>query len=44
MVGIARLRYRPRTGATAAWFARMAEWDELAARYDEMATEARRDG
>jgi hypothetical protein len=36
MVGIARLRYRPRTSATAAWFARVAEWDEWAIRYDEM--------
>ena len=41
MVGIARLRYRPRTGATAAWFSRMAEWDECAERYDEAAAIAR---
>ncbi|HJS84628.1 MAG TPA: hypothetical protein VJ779_04145 [Acetobacteraceae bacterium] len=42
MVGIARLRYRPRTSATAAWFARMPEWDEMAARLTELAlTEAR---
>jgi hypothetical protein len=43
MVGIARLRYRPRTRATSAWFARMAEWDEMAERFDEMAAEARGD-
>jgi len=43
MVGIARLRYRPRTSATAEWFARMAEWDKWAVRYDEMAAEARGD-
>jgi hypothetical protein len=43
MVDIARLRYRPRTGATAAWFARMAEWNEMADRYDEMAVKARGD-
>jgi hypothetical protein len=36
MVGIARLRYRPRTSATAAWFASMVKWDEWAIRYDEM--------
>ena len=41
MVGIARLRYRPRTSATAAWFARMGEWNELAARYYEAADAAR---
>lgn len=41
MVGIARLRYRPRTSATAVWFARMAECDEMTVLYDEMAAEAR---
>ena len=41
MVGIARLRYRPRTSATAAWFARMAEWNELTERYVEMAGKVR---
>ncbi|MBV8521048.1 MAG: hypothetical protein JOY71_02765 [Acetobacteraceae bacterium] len=40
MVGIARLRYRPRTNATAAWYARMTEWDEMAARFYELAAEA----
>jgi hypothetical protein len=40
MVGIARLRYRPRTSATAAWFTRMAEWNEIADRYDELAAKA----
>jgi hypothetical protein len=43
MVGIARLRYRPRTSATAAWFARMPEWNEMADRYDELAAKARGD-
>lgn len=36
MVGIARLRYRPRTSATAGWFKRMAEWSEMADRFDEL--------
>jgi hypothetical protein len=40
MVGIARLRYRPRTKATAAWFARQREWEEWVGRYDEMAVAA----
>jgi hypothetical protein len=40
MVGIARLRYRPRTSATAAWSTRMAEWNEIADRYDELAAKA----
>jgi hypothetical protein len=40
MVGIARLRYRARTSATAAWLARMAEWDAMAARYRKMTAAA----
>jgi hypothetical protein len=39
MVGIARLRYRPRTSATAIWLARTAEWEEMATRFDEMTRE-----
>ena len=36
MVGIARLRYRPRTSATARWLARLAEWEAVEKRYDEI--------
>jgi hypothetical protein len=37
LVGIARLRYRPHTKATAAWAAKKREWDEWAKRYRELA-------
>jgi hypothetical protein len=37
LVGIARLRYRPHTKATAAWFAKKQEWDEWRKRYRELA-------
>jgi hypothetical protein len=37
LVGIARLRYRPHTKATAAWFAKKQEWDEWQERYRELA-------
>jgi hypothetical protein len=40
LVGVARLRYRPRTSATAAWFARMGEWDAMAARHEALARQA----
>ena len=40
IVGIARLRYRPRTSAIAAWFARMEEWEAMAARFDALARQA----
>ncbi len=40
LVGVARLRYRPRTAATAAWFARMGEWDAMAARHEALARQA----
>lgn len=43
MVGIARLRYRPRTGATAAWFARMTKWGEITNQLDDAARAARGD-
>lgn len=35
MVGVYRLRYRPHTKATAAWFSKEKEWREWAARYSE---------
>jgi hypothetical protein len=37
LVGIARLRYRPHTKATAAWFAKKQEWGEWGERYRELA-------
>jgi hypothetical protein len=37
LVGIARLRYRPHTKATAAWFAKKQEWGEWRERYRELA-------
>jgi hypothetical protein len=37
VVGIARLRYRPHTKATAAWFAKKQEWGEWRERYRELA-------
>jgi hypothetical protein len=37
MVGIARLSYRPRTRSTAAWFARMAEWEEVVRNFRQLA-------
>ena len=40
MVGIARLRYRPRTAATAAWFARAEDWRRMIDRYRVMEAEA----
>ena len=40
MVGIARLRYRPRTSATAEWFTCMAEWDDMTEQFNELAREA----
>jgi hypothetical protein len=36
MMGIARLRYRPRTSATAAWFARQSEWGSWIEHYREI--------
>jgi hypothetical protein len=42
MVGIARLRYRPHTAPTRAWFSRMRDWEDLADRYDELAVAALR--
>jgi hypothetical protein len=36
LVGIARLRYRPHTKATAAWFAKKQEWGEWRGRYREL--------
>ena len=36
MVGLARLRFRTRSSATAIWVARMAEWEGLAAEFEEM--------
>lgn len=44
MVGIARLRYRPRTSATAAWYARMPEWEQMTTRFYQLAAEARGTG
>jgi hypothetical protein len=38
MVGIARLRYRARTAATAAWYGRMEEWRESAMRFRSLAS------
>jgi len=40
LVGIARLRYRPHTKATAAWFAKKQEWDGWRERYRELAEQA----
>jgi hypothetical protein len=37
MLGVARLRYRPRTNRTRAFFARETEWREVIARLDEIA-------
>jgi len=37
LVGIARLRYRPKTKATAAWWAKQAQWLEWVQRYNEIA-------
>jgi len=34
LVGIARLRYRPKTKATAAWWAKQAQWLEWVQRYN----------
>jgi hypothetical protein len=39
-VGIARLRYRPKTRATAAWAARHSDWKALVERFDEVASQA----
>jgi hypothetical protein len=36
MVGIPRLRYRPRTEATAAWFIKQKEWAKFIERYQEL--------
>jgi hypothetical protein len=41
MVGIARLRYRARTSATATWLARTTRWNEMAADFDKLAEKAR---
>ena len=41
LVGIARLRYRPHTKATAAWFAKKQEWNEWRERYREIAEQAK---
>lgn len=40
LVGIARLRYRPQTSATASWTAKAAEWDRWADAYTKMGDEA----
>jgi len=37
LVGIYRMRYRPRTKATAAWFVRRKDWVDWTRRYDELA-------
>ncbi len=37
LVGIARLRYRPKTKATAAWWAKQSDWVEIARRYEGIA-------
>jgi len=44
LVGIARLRYRPHTKATAAWFAKKQEWGEWRERYRELAQSNVREG
>lgn len=36
VIGIGRLRYRPKTSATAAWLSRSDEWDGWAERYDDI--------
>jgi hypothetical protein len=41
LVGIARLRYRPHTKATAAWFAKKQDWDAWQERYCELAEQAK---
>ncbi len=38
MVGLARLKFRTRSSATAIWAARMAEWERLAAEFEQMET------
>ena len=38
MVGLARLKFRTRSSATALWAARMAEWERLAAEFEQMGT------
>ncbi len=43
VVGVARLRYRPRTSRTAAFVGREAEWREVIARMDEIARGAAAD-
>src|SRR5208283_5164501 len=40
LVGIARLRYRPHTKATAAWYAKKQEWNEWRERYRELTEQA----
>jgi hypothetical protein len=44
VVGIVRLKHRPRTRATAAWYAKASTWADFARRYEALATaaEARR--
>jgi hypothetical protein len=41
MVGILRLKYRPRTGATASWLAGSHDWQEMAKRYAAIVSTAR---
>jgi hypothetical protein len=40
LVGIFRMRYRPRTRSTAAWFARKQDWETWTSKYDGLAREA----
>jgi hypothetical protein len=37
LVGVFRMRYRPRTRATTAWFMKHAEWQDWQRRYEELA-------
>jgi hypothetical protein len=41
MVGVFRLKYRPKTSQTRRWAARMPEWAALAQRYRDMAAKTR---
>jgi hypothetical protein len=40
MLGVARLTYRPRTKATAAWVARKQEWESFRRRYQKLARDS----
>jgi hypothetical protein len=41
LVGLARLKYRTRSSATAAWVAKTQEWEALARQFEELAEGAR---